>query len=127
MGERCRPPGPGCELVLELRKELLVREAAPCSGLKALERGDQRLRNVASAKRPEAAALVRVPVSQGVVERKRPGRGKRCAHIESPLSVRAALTKRPISSGDLIPGWISTPRDTSTPNGCTAFTISATL
>src|ERR1700733_3594851 len=92
----------------------------------ALERRNQRLRNVAPAKGTETSALIgesaRDPLSEqrGGIE----GRGL-CIHDHS--SRCAARTKRKILCGLLIPGCASTPLDTSTPKGCTVRMASATL
>ena len=120
-GERRGPAGPGLQLRVELREELRVAQVLGSRCLEPLERRDERLRHVAAAERTVAAALVREPARRATSSSSDPFRGSGCAFIARwpRACVRAAWTKRRISSMPLMPGAISTPRETSTPNGVT--------
>src|SRR5438874_13693371 len=133
--ERRGAADPAGELFGELRLKVALMQVLAHAPLEALERGDQRFRNVAAAERAEAAACVREPAGDQLGEQ---AGGIRqcggCTHAGSSArmagasdTARAADAKLTICSGLFTPGRTSTPLDTSTPKGCTAAMAAATL
>src|SRR5439155_736969 len=126
--ERRGAAHPARELFGELRLKVALMQVLAHTPLEALERGDQRFRNVTAAERAEAAALIRKAAGDQLGEQ---AGGLRqcggCTHAGSSDAARAADAKFAISAGLFTPGRSSTPLDTSTPKGCTAAMAAATL
>src|SRR3569833_2397578 len=130
-GERRGTANPGFQLAPEVSLEVIGVQVIPHPPLEPLERRNEGLRYIATAKGTEAALRVGEFAGDGGGEQTRGVEAEiRNCHRESlcaTLEARAAVTKRAIWAGLLTPGRISTPVETSTPNGCTCTIADATL
>jgi hypothetical protein len=90
MRERRRPPDPAAQLGVKFIEESAVAQVTIDARLQAVERRHQRLRHIAPAERPEAAARVGIFALQHARERRLGIDRNRASHRLAPLAAARA-------------------------------------